>query len=325
MKRILLILAVFQTLVWSVYAQQLDMVSVGTSHFCPDNIPPEYSEYSLSLDVRGDSIFAVSVEGPDISLTNLEYEQTFSGGQWRWHKDVGLTGKPSIGEIYSFHITFNNSTSKDTTNSITGIIEEFPTIISPIHESTIYTTIPTFEWSPLTMEIGGMDLMVIDLTPGEELMVWSIELPVNETSVVYSFDGSGEILEQGKTYGWVLIYRDALEDNSATLYNHFTISITKIIENEYDILSPLDFDLLQNYPNPFNPLTTISYHLPKSSFVKLSIYDISGKLIETLVNEQKNAGYYSVKWNAENVSSGVYLYKIDAADFSSVKKCLLVK
>ena len=88
---------------------------------------------------------------------------------------------------------------------------------------------------------------------------------------------------------------------------------------------PDKFALEQNYPNPFNPTTTISYQLPTTSFVKLSIYDISGRLVEILVNEMKNDGCYLVVWNAEQVSSGIYFYRIDAGEFSSVKKCLVVK
>lgn len=88
---------------------------------------------------------------------------------------------------------------------------------------------------------------------------------------------------------------------------------------------PLKYVLSNNYPNPFNPTTTISYQLPKSSFVKLSIFDITGRLIETLVNENKNAGYYSVNWDAHNVVSGIYIYRIYAGEFSRVKKCLVVK
>ena len=91
------------------------------------------------------------------------------------------------------------------------------------------------------------------------------------------------------------------------------------------IINPINSNLLQNYPNPFNPTTTISYELPKSTYVKLSIYDITGRLVETLVNEHKNAGYYSVNWNAANVSSGIYFYRIDAGEFRSVRKCLVVK
>jgi hypothetical protein len=88
---------------------------------------------------------------------------------------------------------------------------------------------------------------------------------------------------------------------------------------------PHHFNLLQNYPNPFNPITTISYELPKSAFVTLSIYDINGRLVETLIDKQKNAGYYSIIWNAENVSSGIYFYRIEANEFSSIKKCVMVK
>ncbi|MCD6205342.1 MAG: T9SS type A sorting domain-containing protein [Candidatus Marinimicrobia bacterium] len=87
----------------------------------------------------------------------------------------------------------------------------------------------------------------------------------------------------------------------------------------------MQFAISQNYPNPFNPTTTISYQLPKSSFVKLTIYDISGRSIQKLIDEKKNAGYYSVDWNAENVCSGVYFYRIEAGDFVAVKKGLLVK
>ncbi|MDO9549053.1 MAG: T9SS type A sorting domain-containing protein [Candidatus Marinimicrobia bacterium] len=94
---------------------------------------------------------------------------------------------------------------------------------------------------------------------------------------------------------------------------------------KHEVTIPNILYLYQNYPNPFNPTTIISYQLPKSSHVKLSIYDISGRLVETLVNDYKNVGYYSVEWNAKNVGSGIYLYRIDAGNFSSVKKCLAVK
>jgi len=97
------------------------------------------------------------------------------------------------------------------------------------------------------------------------------------------------------------------------------------VDDKYSRGIPSHFRLHQNYPNPFNPTTTIPYELPRSSFVKLSVYDVSGRLVETLVNEQKNAGSYTVRWKAEKVSSGIYIYRIDAGEFSSVRKCLVVK
>lgn len=85
------------------------------------------------------------------------------------------------------------------------------------------------------------------------------------------------------------------------------------------------FILHQNYPNPFNPITTISYVLSKESDITLTIYDITGRLVETLVNEKQQPGYYSVQWDASQYSSGVYIYRIQADGFSAVKKCLLIK
>lgn len=88
---------------------------------------------------------------------------------------------------------------------------------------------------------------------------------------------------------------------------------------------PETFVLLQNYPNPFNPTTIIKYEIPKSSFVTLKVYNITGQLIASLVDGQKSAGRYAVKWNAANVSSGVYIYRITAGDFSDVKKSIILK
>ena len=88
---------------------------------------------------------------------------------------------------------------------------------------------------------------------------------------------------------------------------------------------PLSFKLLQNYPNPFNPTTTISYELPKSTYVSLSIYDIQGRLVKTLVNERKSAGYHSVNWNVDKLGTGIYFYRIEAGEYNDVKKCIIIK
>lgn len=88
---------------------------------------------------------------------------------------------------------------------------------------------------------------------------------------------------------------------------------------------PNSFELFQNFPNPFNPSTRLRYGLPKNSFVKLVIYDILGKEIETLVNEMQTSGTYSIDWNASKYSSGIYLYKIQTDGFSETKRMLLVK
>lgn len=88
---------------------------------------------------------------------------------------------------------------------------------------------------------------------------------------------------------------------------------------------PKEFALQQNFPNPFNPTTSINYDLPVSSMVTLKIYDIAGKEIATLVNEQQNAGIYNVQFHGSNIASGVYFYRIEAGEFTQVKKMFLIK
>ncbi len=85
------------------------------------------------------------------------------------------------------------------------------------------------------------------------------------------------------------------------------------------------FELSQNYPNPFNPVTNIKYQIAKNSLVTLKVYDILGKEIATLVNENLIPGYYSIDFDATKLTSGLYFYKITAGDFSDVKKMILVK
>jgi uncharacterized delta-60 repeat protein len=107
-----------------------------------------------------------------------------------------------------------------------------------------------------------------------------------------------------------------------------TDNITNI-NDESDSRVPFSFALHQNYPNPFNPSTVIKYQLKSPGFVTLKVYDILGKEISTLVNEYKNAGYYSLPFDANSIdgglASGVYIYKLQVNDFVAVKKMLLTK
>jgi len=97
------------------------------------------------------------------------------------------------------------------------------------------------------------------------------------------------------------------------------------LSGEVQIGVPAKYDLSQNYPNPFNPMTKISYALPQDGFVTLKIYDVVGREVKTLVNEFKKASSYSIDFNASELTSGVYYYKLSSENFSSVKKMLLIK
>ncbi|MBL1213006.1 MAG: T9SS type A sorting domain-containing protein [Ignavibacteriae bacterium] len=99
---------------------------------------------------------------------------------------------------------------------------------------------------------------------------------------------------------------------------------TVSVEDETNNL-PHQFSLAQNYPNPFNPTTTISYEIAEESLVNITVFDVLGRKVAALVNENKSAGNYGIEFNAERFNSGIYFYQINAGSFREVKKMLFLK
>jgi hypothetical protein len=127
----------------------------------------------------------------------------------------------------------------------------------------------------------------------------------------YSFDDKN--LTPGKYK-----YRLKQIDNNGN-YEYHNLASEVLIE------APVKFEMSQNYPNPFNPVTRIMIDVPKTSPVKIVVYDATGKLITHLANKVMDAGRYEVNWNGAAFSSGVYFYKIEADNFTKVMKMLLLK
>ena len=198
--------------------------------------------------------------------------------------------------------------------------------------------------SALPVELSSFSAIV----KGDEVELnWQTATEVNN----YGFEVERQILNQVQNDNWEKIDFVAGHGNSNSPKDYSFIDQEKVAERsrsyrlkqididgkyeyskeiEIDLGMPNEFSLSQNYPNPFNPSTTISYSIPKVSFVSLKIYDILGREVKTLINSEQNAGVYNVRWNGDNiygnkVSSGIYLYKIEAGDFSLTKKMLLLK
>jgi hypothetical protein len=119
------------------------------------------------------------------------------------------------------------------------------------------------------------------------------------------------------------IYNKAL-DSAEVLFLFNKGASTTGVQKEIAGL-PKEYRLLQNYPNPFNPSTTIKFELAKSGNASLIVYDMLGRPVATLVNGEIEAGYHTVNFNASNLAAGVYFYSLQAGDFSSVKKLILLK
>jgi glucose/arabinose dehydrogenase len=120
-----------------------------------------------------------------------------------------------------------------------------------------------------------------------------------------------------------------LHSSGVFKYRLMQIDTDGSFEYSYEIFinvnSPARFSLMQNYPNPFNPSTTINYSVPVKAYVSIIIYDVLGNQLETLINEEKQAGNYEILFNADEFSSGIYYYRIQANDFIDVKKMTILK
>jgi hypothetical protein len=132
-------------------------------------------------------------------------------------------------------------------------------------------------------------------------------------TLLYSYSRDNDI--------YFLYFDDLLVGAATGLYEHFENPLGTVSNN----LKPALFKLEQNYPNPFNPVTVINYSIPKAGLVTIKVYDVLGREVKTLVNENKPAGNYNIEFNAAKFASGVYFYRMHSGDFSETKKFVLLK
>ncbi|MEC9456824.1 MAG: T9SS type A sorting domain-containing protein, partial [Candidatus Neomarinimicrobiota bacterium] len=124
-------------------------------------------------------------------------------------------------------------------------------------------------------------------------------------------------------------YRIAAVDHAGNISDYSDVVDFTVLATDLDLI-PDVFALHQNYPNPFNPTTQIKYDLPEDAMVSITIYDVMGRSIRSLVNTTQSAGYRSIQWDATNnlgepVSAGMYIYMIQAGNFTQTKKMVLLK
>jgi len=137
------------------------------------------------------------------------------------------------------------------------------------------------------------------------------------------------LLDDNIQYSWIVVARDAdgfIVGSNNDTPNMLTVGTLSVDDNTV----PTVYALHQNYPNPFNPTTKISYDLPDASVVSLSIYDLMGREIRTLINSEQNAGFKIIQWNAtdnlgKSVPAGMYIYTIQAGEFRQTRKMVLLK
>ena len=168
---------------------------------------------------------------------------------------------------------------------------------------------------------------------------YSLETPVlidsvvSDTVIHLSYENLaialGYIGESVLNGDWTVFATDGVDTTLSDDIWNITLDATGVLSVDGELI-PREFALYQNYPNPFNPTTTLRYDLPQDTEVLITIYDIRGREVLTLVNDHQTAGYRLIQWNAinsfgESVSAGMYIYMIQADDFRQVKKMVLLK
>jgi hypothetical protein len=188
-----------------------------------------------------------------------------------------------------------------------------PDLISPANASVIDTTSAEFQWSG---SYPAIDNYWFEIADNDQFNNSFIDSMLTETDIVY------DNLLPNKTYYWRTKCKNFRGWGEFSETWNFS---TVLVSVENDKLLPAEFLLEQNYPNPFNPITHISFTLPEQSFVELKVFNILGLEVANLVSKELPAGTYTEEFDASSLSSGIYLYKLNAGNFSEVKKMTLIK
>lgn len=200
-----------------------------------------------------------------------------------------------------------------------------------IYYSNLYRTIIQEPDFPMSTYTGwGLNITEIrssfNLTAKKNLYFFSPPLCITTFNSQLAYLPESEDRATITDYYIFLLGNDSLRyarwDAGSTFYPFTWTDWTSVEENNKPIQS---FQLFQNYPNPFNPTTDIRYKVPEKCFVTIKVYDVLGKEIAILVNEEIPIGNYEVEFKANRLASGIYLYKITAGSFSQTKKMILLK
>ena len=216
-------------------------------------------------------------------------------------------------------------------------------IVWPSGEQTVLTNVAVnnFYSEEEQIPIGFLrSNFSVDIVEGNEpltvkftdLSVTDPNSPINSWEWDFNNDGIIDAVEQNPSYTYSnngiysisLIVNSGSESDTLTRTNYITVNQVTGIEDQGNNI-PEEFELYQNYPNPFNPKTIINYAVAEEVQIKISVFNMLGKVVAVLINEKKTPGYYELIFGGENLPSGVYIYQLEAGNFISSKKMILLK
>ena len=250
-----------------------------------------------------------SVSGPD-SIDSYVWEFG-DDGQFYHEKEPTHTYTTSGKYTVSLAANKNGKISNFVRENYIEVVNDAPIVIFESDTLDVAKNTPnTYDLKQIFMDPNG-DPMTFSWSGNSENLTISLQ------------DDSLAVLTPGTDYLGTETVTFVAKDNENDSTTHaFDIWIS---ETSIDDAIPSEYKLLQNYPNPFNPVTSISYQLPRSGRVNLNVYDLGGHKVRTLVNGYMESGYYTVPFYANDLASGVYLYRLTAGDVVVTKKMVLMK
>jgi hypothetical protein len=238
------------------------------------------------------------------------------------HANVLITGVASLGwHKVTTADQFLNFISKDSAFFVKLSAPSAPSLTFPPNNGQLINTNPLFRWdtngyaTTFRIQVAADSLFNNVVKDTTKLNIQGYQLP--------------DILQLNTFYWWRAMFFNALGQSPWSVVFKFKTRITGI--NLIGNNIPEQYKLYENYPNPFNPITKIKFDITKSEFrsqyseVRLIIYDILGKEVAELVNEQLEPGVYEVTFNGSNLSSGIYFYRLTVNNFSETKRMALIK
>jgi hypothetical protein len=288
------------------YTHEVINAAKGRNYYAKDNIvQPNVTDNSLqpmtsvapdALMPAGNGLMAETMEGtfppPGWKIYNNDSNFTF------WQYTYTALGGPSFPGVKCVRINYYSYADNIGTKDI---------IKTKVYNNVNFTDSIKFDWA-YAQRPGYEDRLVVKLsTDGGTTFPYTI------------FDRTGAAL------GTVPPQSSSFTPTASQwgTYAGMYATLTGVVP--INSFTPSKFELVQNYPNPFNPTTNIRYQIANSSFVTLKVYDILGKEMKTLVSENLKAGTYEIKFDASNIPSGAYFYKITAGNFTDTKKMLVIK
>lgn len=245
----------------------------------------------------------------DSTTTDLDTTYTVPSGvlqnntQYFWRAaGINPRGRGPFSAVWSFNV---------------GNVPAAPVLLTPPDSSTVPNMTPTLTWNP----VANIDYYGLQVSSSSTFNT----MIINDSLITSTnYTVSSGLLQQGVKYYWRAFGSNSLGrgPNSST-WNFLVMGLTGISHNGSEI--PKEYNLYQNFPNPFNPSTTIKFDIPQNSGVRLLVYDMLGRQVQSLVDGELKAGKYQVSWNAANLASGIYYYKLESGPQVFIKKLILLK